>query len=123
MRRSQSTLLATFAVVAGLLFMSQFPGLSTSLRYPNDTFGEKPPSTDSDGDFIPDVHETLFEDWINWTTSDSRIVTIQGLDKSDGTDANTDRDRDGLNATEEYCWHFPPIVRSKFCKRINWCYR
>ena len=100
--------MATFAVVAGLLFMSQFPGLSTvSTVHPNETFGEKPPSTDSDGDFIPDVHETLFEDWINWTTSDSRIVAIQGLDKSDGTDANTDRDRDGLNATEEYCWPFP----------------
>ena len=108
MRRSQSTLLATFAVIAGLLFMSQFPALSTvSTVHPNETDGDAPPSTDSDGDLIPDVHETLFEEWMNWTTSDSRIVSIEGLDKNDGTDANSDRDRDGLNATEEYCWPFP----------------
>ena len=90
--------------------MSQFPGLSTVLRYTRMKLGEKPPSTDSDGDFIPDVHETLFEDWINWTTSDSRIVTIQGLDKS-AEPMPTRTDRDGLNATEEYCWPFPPIVQ------------
>ncbi len=108
MRRSQSTLLATLAVVAGLLFMSQFPAVApVSTVHPDDTTGEGPPVTDSDGDSIPDVHENLFEDWVNSTTADGRLVLMPGLDKDDATDAREDLDRDGLNATEEYCWPYP----------------
>ena len=58
MRRSLTTLLTTLAVVASLLFMSQFPAVSSvSSIHPKVTEGEKPPSTDTDGDKIPDVHE------------------------------------------------------------------
>ncbi|MGB2267635.1 MAG: hypothetical protein ACPH5T_02855, partial [Candidatus Poseidoniaceae archaeon] len=108
MRRSQTTLLTSLAVIAGLLFMSQFPVISpVSNVHPDDTFGEKPPTTDTDGDGIPDVHENIFEDWINFSAVDGRLVTMEGLDKSDASDANFDTDRDGLNNTEEYCWPYP----------------
>ena len=58
MRRSLTTLLTTLAVVASLVFMSQFPAISSvSSVHPKTTEGERPPSTDTDGDKIPDVHE------------------------------------------------------------------
>ena len=64
MRRSQSTLLTTVAVVVSLLFMSQFPVISpVSNVRPDSTNFEKPPTTDSDGDGIPDVHENIFSEW------------------------------------------------------------
>ena len=108
MRRSQSTLLITLAVVAGLLFMSQFPALSpVASNNPNEATGEAPPVTDSDGDLIPDVHENLFEDWVNRSTADGRMIVLPGLDRDDARDAKYDLDRDGLNATEEYCWPYP----------------
>ena len=88
--------------------MSQFPVISpVSNVHPDDTTGEKPPTTDTDGDGIPDVHENIFEDWINFSAVDGRLVTMKGLDKSDASDANFDTDRDGLNNTEEYCWPYP----------------
>ena len=65
------------------------------------------PVTDSDGDLIPDVHENLFEDWVNRSTADGRMIVIPGLDRDDARDAKYDLDRDGLNATEEYCWPYP----------------
>ena len=96
------------AVIASLLFMSQFPAISNvSNVHPDDTDGTPPPNTDTDGDLIPDVHETLFEEWMNWTAVDGREVIIPGLDKNNASDASTDRDRDGLNATEEFCWPYP----------------
>ena len=99
MRRSQTTILTTLAVIASLLFMSQFPAISNvSNVHPDDTDGTPPPNTDTDGDLIPDVHETLFEEWMNWTAVDGRDVVIQGLDKNNASDASIDRDRDGLNA-------------------------
>lgn len=108
MRRSQTTLLTTLAVVASLLFMSQFPSISNVANvHPKDTTQTPPPNTDTDGDMIPDVHETLFEEWMNWTSADGRDVFIKGLDKNDASDANSDRDLDGLNATEEFCWPYP----------------
>ena len=108
MRRSQTTLLTTLAVVASLLFMSQFPSISNVANvHPDDTTQTPPPNTDSDGDLIPDVHETLFEGWMNWTAPDGRPVAMKGLDKDDAVDADTDRDLDGLNATEEFCWPYP----------------
>ena len=108
MRRSQTTLLTTIAVVASLLFMSQFPTISNVANiHPDDTTQTPPPNTDTDGDFIPDVHETLFEEWMNWTASDGREVTIKGLDKNNASDADDDADQDGLNATEEFCWPYP----------------
>ena len=108
MRRSLTTLLTTLAVIASLLFMSQFPAISSvSSVHPKTTEGEKPPSTDTDGDKIPDVHENLFEEWMNWTTVDGRDVYMPGMDKEDASDAYVDNDRDGLNATEEYCWPYP----------------
>ena len=108
MRRSQTTLLTTLAVVASLLFMSQFPTISNVANvHPDDTTQTPPPNTDSDGDLIPDVHETLFEEWMNWTAPDGRSVSIQGMDKDNASDADTDRDNDGLNATEEFCWPYP----------------
>ena len=108
MRRSQTTILTTLAVIASLLFMSQFPAISNvSNVHPDDTDGTPPPNTDTDGDLIPDVHETLFEEWMNWTAVDGRDVVIQGLDKNNASDASIDRDRDGLNATEEFCWPYP----------------
>ena len=108
MRRSQTTILTTLAVIASLLFMSQFPAISNvSNVHPDDTDGTPPPNTDTDGDLIPDVHETLFEEWMNWTAVDGRDVVVQGLDKNNASDASIDRDRDGLNATEEFCWPYP----------------
>jgi len=108
MRRSQTTLLTTLAVVSSLLFMSQFPAVSSVANiHPDDTDGSPPPNTDSDGDLIPDVHETLFEEWMNWTAVDGREVVVKGLDKNNGSDAFVDLDMDGLNATEEFCWPYP----------------
>ena len=108
MRRSQTTILTTLAVIASLLFMSQFPAVSNVANvHPDQTDGTPPPNTDTDGDLIPDVHETLFEEWMNWTAVDGREVVLQGLDKNNASDASTDRDRDGLNATEEFCWPYP----------------
>ena len=108
MRRSLTTLLTTLAVIASLLFMSQFPAISSvSSVDPRITEGEKPPSTDTDGDKIPDVHENLFESWMNWTAIDGRDIYMPGMDKEDASDAYLDNDRDGLNATEEYCWPYP----------------
>ena len=47
MRRSLTTLLTTLAVIASLLFMSQFPAISSvSSVDPRITEGEKPPSTE-----------------------------------------------------------------------------
>ncbi len=88
--------------------MSQFPAVSpVSNIHPNDTEGEKPPETDTDKDGIPDVHENLFEEWMNWSTIDGRDVIIPGMDKDNAADALVDVDKDGLNATEEYCWPYP----------------
>ena len=88
--------------------MSYFPAISEVQNiHPDDTEGDKPPTTDADKDGIPDVHENLFEEWVNWTTSDGRDVFQEGMDKLDATDAFVDNDRDGLNATEEYCWPYP----------------
>jgi len=108
MRRSQTTILTTLAVISSLLFMSQFPAVSPVANvHPDDTTQEPPKNTDSDGDLIPDVHESLFEEWLNWTNVDGREISIKGLDKNDATDAALDFDRDGLNSTEEYCWPYP----------------
>ena len=75
MRRSQSTLLMTVLVVLGLFFVSQLPAISNvGTTNPNLTEGERPPATDSDGDNIPDVHENLFSDWINFSSPDDRAV-------------------------------------------------
>ena len=60
MRRSQSTLLVTLLVVSGLFMMSQIPAISNvGTTNPNSTNQERPPTTDTDGDDIPDVHENL----------------------------------------------------------------
>ena len=108
MRRSITTLLTTLAVVSSLLFMSQFPAISSvSNLHPDTTDGSKPPSTDSDGDKIPDVHENLFEEWMNWTAIDGRPILVQGMDSNNASDALVDFDNDGLNSTEEYCWPYP----------------
>ena len=88
--------------------MSQFPAVSpVSNIHPDDTEGVKPPETDTDKDGIPDVHENLFEEWMNWSTTDGRDVIIPGMDKDNASDALVDFDKDGLNATEEYCWPYP----------------
>ncbi|MDB2335851.1 hypothetical protein N9V31_03905, partial [Candidatus Poseidonia alphae] len=108
MRRSQTTLLTTLAVISSLLFMSQFPSISSVANvHPDDTDQSPPPNTDTDGDMIPDVHEILFEEWMNWTAVDGRSVFMQGMDKDNASDASMDFDRDGLNATEEFCWPYP----------------
>ena len=108
MRRSQSTLLMTILVVLGLFFVSQLPAISNvGTTNPNLTEGERPPATDSDGDNIPDVHENLFSDWINFSSPDNRAVAMKGMDRDDASDAYIDIDLDGLNATEEYCWPYP----------------
>ena len=108
MRRSQTTILTTLAVISSLLFMSQFPAVSPVANvHPDDTTQEPPKNTDSDGDLIPDVHESLFEEWMNWTNVDGRDISIKGLDKNDATDAALDFDYDGLNSTEEFCWPYP----------------
>ena len=108
MRRSLTTLLTTLAVVASLMFMSQFPAISSvSNLHPDTTDGSKPPSTDTDGDKIPDVHENLFEEWMNWSTVDGRPIVMPGMDSNNASDALVDNDRDGLNATEEFCWPYP----------------
>ncbi|MCH1481538.1 MAG: hypothetical protein L7T81_04795 [Candidatus Poseidoniaceae archaeon] len=108
MRRSQSTLLTTLAVVISLLFMAQFPTISpVSNVHPDDTNQQGPPTTDSDGDGIPDVHEDIFAEWVNSTAIDGRGYSMQGMDADDASDAILDVDRDGLNSTEEYCWPYP----------------
>ena len=108
MRRSQSTLLMTILVVLGLFFVSQLPAISNvGTTNPNLTEGERPPATDSDGDRIPDVHENLFSEWINFSSPDNRDVAMKGMDRDDASDAYIDIDLDGLNATEEYCWPYP----------------
>ena len=88
--------------------MSQFPAISpvNHIR-PDETTGEGPKTTDFDGDGIPDVHESIFEDWVNFSAVDGRLVQMKGLDKDNAADANYDTDRDGLNNTEEYCWPYP----------------
>jgi hypothetical protein len=108
MRRSQSTLLMTFLVVSGLFFVSQLPAISNvGTTNPNLTDGDRPPVTDSDRDKIPDVHENLFSEWVNFTSTDGRAVIMKGLDRDNASDASLDIDIDGLNATEEYCWPYP----------------
>ena len=108
MRRSQSTLLMTVLVVLGLFFVSQLPAISNvGTTNPNMTEGARPPATDSDGDKIPDVHENLFSEWINFSSPDNRAVVMKGLDRDNASDAYIDIDIDGLNATEEYCWPYP----------------
>ena len=108
MRRSQSTLLMTILVVSGLFFVSQLPAISNvATTNPNLTEGERPPATDSDGDKIPDVHENLFSEWINFSSPDNRAVIMKGMDRDNASDALIDIDIDGLNATEEYCWPYP----------------
>ena len=103
MRRSQSTLLMTVLVVLGLFFVSQLPAISNvGTTNPNLTEGARPPATDSDGDKIPDVHENLFSEWINFSSPDNRAVVMKGLDRDNASDAYIDIDIDGLNATEEY---------------------
>ena len=63
--------------------MSQFPVISpVSNVHPDDTFGDGPPTTDTDEDGIPDVHETIFEDWINFTSVDDRFVAMEGLNST-----------------------------------------
>ena len=108
MRRSQSTLLMTLLVVSGLFFVSQLPAISNvGTTNPNLTDGDRPPVTDSDRDKIPDVHENLFSEWVNFTSTDGRPVSMKGLDRDNASDASLDIDIDGLNATEEYCWPYP----------------
>ena len=98
----------TVLVVLGLFFVSQLPAISNvGTTDPNKTEGERPPATDSDGDKIPDVHENLFSEWINFTSPDNRAVVMKGMDRDNASDAFIDIDIDGLNATEEYCWPYP----------------
>ena len=62
-------------VVSGLFFMSQYPAISNvGTIHPDSTNEEKPPTTDTDGDRIPDVDENLFAEWVNWTSSDAREI-------------------------------------------------
>ncbi|MDP6870321.1 MAG: hypothetical protein QGI21_06080 [Candidatus Poseidoniaceae archaeon] len=108
MRRSQTTLLMTALVVSSLFMMSQIPAISNvGTSDPNTADGARPPTTDSDGDGIPDVHENIFSEWRNFSSVDDRDVIIPGLNRDDATDANLDFDMDGLNSTEEYCWPYP----------------
>ena len=106
-RSKQTTLIVTIAMVSSLLLMSQMPAVSEVKNiFPGDTEGEGPPVTDTDGDGIPDVHENLFSDWLNSTAVDGREINIEGLDRNISSDAESDRDRDGMNASEEYCWPY-----------------
>ena len=49
----------------------------------------------------------------NRTAVDGRRVEVQGLDRTNASDATSDRDRDGLNATEEFCWPYPATCTSE----------
>ena len=83
--------------------MSQFPTISPVANvHPRDTTGDGPPSTDTDSDGIPDVHENLFVDSIIFNAVDGRLVSMEGMNSTDEADADFDTDRDGLNNTEEY---------------------
>ncbi len=97
-----------------LLLTSQLPALEqVASTEPGDAEGREPPSTDTDLDGIPDVHENLFAAWSNRTAVDGRRVEVQGLDRTNASDATSDRDRDGLNATEEFCWPYPATCTSE----------
>ena len=75
MRRKQTTLLTTLAVISSLMLLSQMPAVSQVQNvHPGDTTEEPPPITDTDGDGIPDVHENLFSEGIEWITADGRVV-------------------------------------------------
>ncbi len=118
MRRSQSTLLMTIMVVSGLFLVSQLPAISNvGTTNPNFTEGERPPATDSDGDKIPDVHENLFGEYINFSSPDGRAVIMKGLDRDNASDAYVDVDLDGMNSTEEYCWPYPAECTSPSFQR------
>ena len=100
----------TFLVISGLFFVSQLPAISNvATTNPNLTDGARPPISDSDRDRIPDVHENLFAEWVNFTASDGRAVVMKGMDRDNASDAYIDIDLDGLNATEEYCWPYPAM--------------
>jgi hypothetical protein len=44
---------------------------------------------------------------MNWSAVDGREIVIPGMDSNNASDALVDNDRDGLNATEEFCWPYP----------------
>ena len=77
-----------------------------SQLHPDDTTGEKPPSTDSDRDGMPDVHTELFEEWLNWTSNDNREVSVQGMNKDNASDAMSDFDT-MVSMLPRYCWPYP----------------
>ena len=93
-------------MLSGLSFASQTrPSAEVLTVNPGDTEGEGPPVTDQDKDGIPDLHEELFSPLVN-VSYRGDIVSILGLDPTNGSDNVSDHDRDGLNALMEYCWPY-----------------
>ncbi len=94
-------------IVGGLLAA---PQLNTSAPIgstdPSEAQGGGPPVTDSDRDKIPNVFEDRFGVDVEVTSSDGRSVQVRGLDPLNASDNETDFDRDGLTAIEEYCWPY-----------------
>ena len=112
MRRKQSALLISLLVLLSLAFVSQTrPQSPVSSIDPDLAEGQEAPVTDQDSDQIPDLYEVIFSDDISLSTTTEDIV-IRGLEPSDSTDNNSDNDRDGLSALQEYCWPYT----------LEWCF-
>jgi len=112
MRRKQSALLISLLVLSSLAFVSQTrPQSPVSSVDPDLAEGQGSPVTDQDSDQIPDLYEVIFSDDISLSTTTEDIV-IRGLEPSDSTDNNSDNDRDGLSALQEFCWPYT----------LEWCF-
>ena len=106
MRRKQTALLMTILLLGSLAFVSQTrPQSSVSSTDPITADRGGPPVTDEDGDRIPDLHESIFGD-VRLIDTSTGVVSVRGLDPTNGTDNMSDYDSDGASALLEFCWPY-----------------
>ena len=106
MRRKQTALLMTILLLSSLAFVSQTrPQSSVSSTDPITADRGGPPVTDEDGDRIPDLHESIFGD-VRLIDTSTGVVSVRGLDPTNGTDNMSDYDNDGASALLEFCWPY-----------------
>ena len=102
LRRRQTALLLVVLMLSGLSLHPKHVHLQRFSRLIQEILKEKAsPVTDQDKDGIPDLHEELFSPLVN-VSYRGDIVSILGLDPTNGSDNVSDHDRDGLNALMEY---------------------